>query len=89
MLECVFEVEDLQKSPEDNLNNIKTILNQVFEAANSPEAALALPTDDFIKRKVSRILGRTFSSPLPDPANSQYRFFEKVFYGNKTKLCIP
>lgn len=27
VLECIFEVEDLQKSPEENLNNIKMILN--------------------------------------------------------------
>ena len=37
VLECIFEVEDLQKPSEENLTNIKMIIAQVFESANSPD----------------------------------------------------
>lgn len=49
VLECIFEVEDLQKPPEENLNNIKMIISQVFEASNAYDTLSALPSADFIR----------------------------------------
>lgn len=88
MLECIFEVENLQKTPEENLNNIKQIIGQVYEAVNAPDAASAIPTADFIKRKVFKMIGKNLASNTKTDEGI-YKVVDKVFYGNKTKLCIP
>ncbi|CDW80407.1 UNKNOWN [Stylonychia lemnae] len=86
VLECIFEVEDLQKTPEQNLNNIKTIITQLYEASNSQDVYKAIPQADYIKRRVYHQIGKNLAD-INDPG--LYKTVDKVFYGNKSKVCIP
>ena len=84
LLDQIFEIEDLQKSAEENLSNIKKLIQCYYESANSADLKEMIPNIDFVKRRVYQQFAKNLSA---DP--SIYKTVEKTFNGVKHKICIP
>lgn len=48
LLDQIFDIEDLQKSPEENLQKTKQLVTMMFESINKKEIISLMPKSDFI-----------------------------------------
>ena len=61
-LDAIFDLEDFQKSQDENLLKIKSLIATLYQSINSNEIHNLIPKQDFIMRKVSKEINKNLDS---------------------------